>query len=277
VLKRSLDVFIAGLLLVIALPLMVLAAVVIKLDSRGPVLFRQTRMGRSFVRFQLLKLRTMRVDLDGSVFTLGKDERITRVGGWLRRLKIDELPQLLNVLRGEMSLVGPRPVIPELTIEFDWAYRRLLQVRPGLTDPATIKYCRETEMLARVSEPLRYFKLVVTPDKLRISQAYMARATVLTDIEMLVRTAVALLPQMGPPEPVHGLSAAGQGYGVLLRFPESARRKALCMAPQGGGRGSNLIPIEVLLAAQDNSGQIAISGVNSAAYSCYGGESTFAS
>lgn len=200
--KRGLDIALAGSALAIALPLIAFAAILIKLDSPGPTLFRQTRMGRGFRTFKLLKLRTMHAAPGGSAYTLGADPRITRAGRWLRWLKFDELPQLWNVVRGDMSLVGPRPVIPELTTEFERAYRRLLQVRPGLTDPATLKYCREAEALAHVTDPLEYFKTVVTPDKLRISRAYLRRANVWRDLGVMARTAFALLPswrlQAGP-------------------------------------------------------------------------------
>jgi len=196
VFKRSVDITLAGLLLTAALPFLAITAILIKLDSEGPVLFSQARMGRGFRRFRLLKLRTMRHRAAGSVYTLGEDERITRAGQWLRRFKLDELPQLWNVLRGEMSLVGPRPVIPELTMEFRGRYKQLLKVRPGLTDPATLKYCHETEILALVPDSLRYFKTVVTPDKLRISQRYLRRATVWSDLGVMAQTALALLPAM---------------------------------------------------------------------------------
>jgi lipopolysaccharide/colanic/teichoic acid biosynthesis glycosyltransferase len=191
--KRSLDVVLAVCLLVLAMPVLAIAAILIKLDSDGPVLFLQERMGRNFKIFRLFKLRTMTVSSDGSAYTLGADPRITRVGRWLRWFKIDELPQLWNVLRGDMSLVGPRPVIPELAREFQRSYERLLAARPGLTDPATLKYCREAEMLAVAPDPLLYFKTVVTPDKLFISQLYQERATVLTDVCVLAATACALL------------------------------------------------------------------------------------
>jgi lipopolysaccharide/colanic/teichoic acid biosynthesis glycosyltransferase len=187
------DILIAALLAVPALPLLIVAAILIKLDSKGPALFVQPRMGRGFRRFQLVKLRTMRLS-GGSTYTLGADPRITRVGRWLRRLKFDELPQLWNVLCGEMSIVGPRPVIPELTMEFRREYECLLLVRPGLTDPATIKYCRETEILALAPEPLRFFKAVVVPDKLRISQDYLDCSTLWSDLGVMARTVLALAP-----------------------------------------------------------------------------------
>jgi len=194
VLKRSMDVTLGGFLFAVTLPLLAIAAILIMLDSEGPAIFRQVRMGRGFKRFELFKLRTMRFCCAGSVYTLGADPRITRMGRWLRRFKIDELPQLWNVLRGDMSLVGPRPVVPELTREFHPAYERLLAVRPGLTDPATVKYRHEDEILAMVPDPLRYFKTVVTPDKLCISESYLQHANVCSDLGVLMRTAFALLP-----------------------------------------------------------------------------------
>lgn len=194
--KRAFDFLFGLLLLVLALPLIAVAALLIKIDSGGPVFFRQMRMGRGRKPFQLLKLRTMGEAEGGLPYTLGYDERITRVGSWLRRLKLDELPQLWHVVSGEMSLVGPRPVIPELTVEFEAEYRELLKVRPGLTDPATLKYFREAEILALVPEPLPYFKRVVTPDKLQISAEYLQRATLWSDLLVVGKTAAALAASM---------------------------------------------------------------------------------
>ncbi len=191
-LKRAIDILAASVLLTVSLPMLVIAGVLVRTNSAGPAIFRQERMGRRFRRFQLYKLRTMNWSVNGSAYTLGADPRITPIGRWLRRFKIDELPQLWNVLRGDMSIVGPRPVIPELTMEFDCAYRKLLTVRPGLTDPASLKYCHEAEMLSRVEDPLTYFKTVVTPDKVRISQDYLERATLWTDLLIVIRTLLAL-------------------------------------------------------------------------------------
>jgi lipopolysaccharide/colanic/teichoic acid biosynthesis glycosyltransferase len=194
VLKRNVDIVVGLLLLVVAAPILVVAGILIKMDSAGSVFFFQDRMGRGFRPFQLFKLRTMLAGSEGPEYTLGEDARITRVGRWLRWLKFDELPQLWNVVRGDMSLVGPRPVIPALAIEFREAYAVLLAVRPGLTDPATMKYCRESDLLALVPDPLGYFKAVLTPNKLRLSAAYMERATVWADLRILAGTALALFP-----------------------------------------------------------------------------------
>jgi len=194
VFKRALDISLAGFLLMAVLPLLAVAAIAIKLDTEGPVLFSQARMGRGFKRFKILKLRTMRAGSQHSMYTVSEDPRITRAGRWLRWLKVDELPQLWNVLRGEMSLVGPRPVVPELAEEFEPAYTFLLKARPGLTDPATLKYCREDEFLALVADHLRYYKTVLMPDKLRISTAYLERATAWSDLRVLAKTALVLFP-----------------------------------------------------------------------------------
>lgn len=223
VFKRSVDVVLAGLLLIIALPFLFIAAIGIKLDSAGPVIFRQARMGRRFRSFELLKLRTMITSSSGPAYTLGADPRITGIGRWLRLYKVDELPQLWNVLRGEMSLVGPRPVIPELTREFKQEYEQLLSVRPGLTDPATLKYRCESEVLALVPDPLQYFKTVVTPDKLRISQAYLERANMASDLRMMACTALVLLSFLWRPlfrQPVEG------GVPIFLPSVFVRRRKA---------------------------------------------------
>jgi lipopolysaccharide/colanic/teichoic acid biosynthesis glycosyltransferase len=212
--KRSVDIVLAGLLLAVSLPLLAFAAIIIKLDSAGPVIFRQARTGRRFRCFEMLKLRTMRDCCGGPPYTLGADQRITRSGRWLRCFKLDELPQLWNVLRGDMSLVGPRPVVPELTAEFKQDYDLLLEARPGLTDPATLKYCREAEILALVLDPDDYFKTVVTPDKLRISHAYQLRANLWTDMVVLAGTAVALV-QSAPAADVRCLKNMEQSTGLV--------------------------------------------------------------
>jgi lipopolysaccharide/colanic/teichoic acid biosynthesis glycosyltransferase len=199
VLKRTLDISLASLMLITVLPLLAAAAVAIKLDSEGPVLFLQERMGRRFKRFKIWKLRTMHVCGQGPTFTLCEDPRITRTGRWLRRLKIDELPQLWNVVRGQMSLVGPRPMIPELVLRFRRDYRRLLDVRPGLTDPATLKYCREEDSLVLVADPERYFRNVLMPDKVRLSKAYLDRANFWSDLGVLTATCIAVLPSRPRP------------------------------------------------------------------------------
>lgn len=188
--KRGVDVVLSALFLCLSLPVLALSALIIRLSSPGPVLFRQERMGRRFRPFQILKLRTMAYAHAGLAYTLGPDPRITRFGRFLRRTKLDELPQLWNVLRGEMSLVGPRPVLPELTSEFRVHYTLLLRARPGLTDPASLKYSQEARLLATAGDPMRFFKTVVTPDKIELSLEYMESANLWTDTVTLLMTAL---------------------------------------------------------------------------------------
>ena len=217
--KRCMDVFCAFALLLLLLPALLLCAIIILLDSRGPVLFRQVRMGRHFRPFHVLKLRTMRHRGDGPPYTLGDDARITFAGRWMRTSKVDELPQLWNVLRGDMSLVGPRPVVPQLAEEFRDEYGRLLAVRPGLTDPATLKYRDECELLAAAPDPLHHFKRVVMPDKLHISAQYLKEATVWSDLGLMARTAQALLP-------CPSRNLVGQSAPVLTIMPRPADGKS---------------------------------------------------
>lgn len=193
--KRCLDVLCASGLLLLVLPFLVVCALVIKLGSRGPVLFRQVRMGRNFRPFLVVKLRTMVHRGVGLPYTLGADPRITAAGRWMRKYKVDELPQLWNVLCGEMSMVGPRPVVPQIAEEFRAEYEQLLTVRPGLTDPATLKYHNECELLEKVPDPHRHFKQVVTPDKLRLSAQYLQEANLWRDMRLMARTAGALVPR----------------------------------------------------------------------------------
>lgn len=231
--KRAIDLTLAVPLLVLSVPVLILAAIVIKLDSSGPILFSQTRMGRGFKPFQLLKLRTMRQGCEGPAFTVSRDPRITTPGRWLRHYKIDELPQLWNVVRGEMSLVGPRPVMPEIAFDFAAEYARLLKARPGLTDPASLKYCNEAEILTSVRNPRRYFDTVATPHKIRISESYLRRANLWSDLLIVFQTAVALLV---PPVrkrfscdlPVEFIAPA---HTVALSRPGPAHRAAQAHPP----------------------------------------------
>ena len=219
-LKRCFDFTCALFLLILASPTFLLCAILIKLDSKGPVLFRQLRMGRDFHPFALLKLRTMEDHSKGTAVTLGPDPRITHIGRWLRKYKLDELPQLWNVMRGDMSLVGPRPVILALTSEFRRDYERLLTVRPGLTDPATLKYYRECEILAVSPDPLLYFKTVVTPDKLVISATYLEHATFWSDLRLLARTAKVILPHISKVQVIGAAPIArGRSSKVVQIWP----------------------------------------------------------
>lgn len=191
--KRAFDVAAAGAGLVVLTPLLALIALAVRLDDGGPVFFRQERVGRGGKPFRMLKFRTMRVDAErvGPQLTVGRDPRVTRVGGLLRKLKLDELPQLLHVVRGEMSLVGPRPEVPRYTALYTEQQRRVLELVPGITDPASIRYRNESEELAASEEPERTYVEMIVPEKIRMNLEYAARATVLSDIGVILRT---LLP-----------------------------------------------------------------------------------
>jgi lipopolysaccharide/colanic/teichoic acid biosynthesis glycosyltransferase len=189
--KRAFDVVAAGAGIVLAAPLLLLAAVAIKCDSPGPVLFRQERVGRGGRTFRIHKLRTMSDDavLRGPMLTVGADERITRIGHFLRRTKLDELPQLLDVLRGDMSLVGPRPELPHYVAQYPPALRdRVLALRPGITDPASLALADESRLLQQAADPEREYVEVFLPRKLQVAASYAERATLATDLKVIART-----------------------------------------------------------------------------------------
>jgi lipopolysaccharide/colanic/teichoic acid biosynthesis glycosyltransferase len=188
--KRAFDLLLAGLGLLVISPVLILAAIAIKLDSTGPVFFLQERIGRNFRPFSIYKFRTMVVGADrrGGQITVGSDPRVTRVGRWLRHSKIDELPQLINVLLGDMSLVGPRPEVPKYVEMYHDEYALVLSVRPGLTDPASVKYRDEASILAASPDPEREYVDRILPDKIALARAYVARATLSSDLIVLVRT-----------------------------------------------------------------------------------------
>jgi lipopolysaccharide/colanic/teichoic acid biosynthesis glycosyltransferase len=194
--KRALDL--AGSLLGLALlwPLFLAIGLAVALGDRGSVFFRQERVGHRGRRFRIWKFRTMAegAELQGGALTVGHDPRITRVGRWLRRYKLDELPQLLNVVAGEMSLVGPRPEVPQYVALYSAEQRRVLELVPGITDPASIGYWDEAALLARAPDPARLYEDQVMPDKIRLNLEYAARATVRTDLLLILRTLLRLLP-----------------------------------------------------------------------------------
>jgi lipopolysaccharide/colanic/teichoic acid biosynthesis glycosyltransferase len=159
---RLLDVTGALIALIVLAPLFALAALLILLTDGRPILFRHGRVGRDGEPFLILKFRTMRSGSDGLAITTSNDGRVTKAGAWLRRLKIDELPQLVNVLRGEMSLIGPRPEAPEYVEFGDGRWRKVLAVRPGITDLATLAFRNEEEILGPASDPDAYYRSVIT-------------------------------------------------------------------------------------------------------------------
>jgi lipopolysaccharide/colanic/teichoic acid biosynthesis glycosyltransferase len=189
---RLLDVAVAAALLVLAAPILLVLAVAIKLDSRGPVLYRCRRVGRSGREFEMLKFRKMRADAAGPLLTVAHDPRFTRLGRFLARSKLDELPQLWNVLRGEMSLVGPRPESPDFVRLRPDAYAWILSVRPGITGLSQLAYAKEAEILDRNDRVGDYLARVV-PQKLRMDALYATRWSLWTNVRILAWTAVAVL------------------------------------------------------------------------------------
>lgn len=197
--KRLFDLVASALAIVTLWPILLAVAAAIRVLDGPPVLFRQERVGRAGVPFVVLKFRTMRTDsrLERG-FTAGVDPRITRLGRVLRKYKIDELPQLLNVLIGHMSLVGPRPELREFVELFADDYREILQVRPGLTDLASIKYRDEASLLAASPDPRRAYVEQILPDKIRLAREYVRSRSFLLDLRIAVRTLIRL-PQGSVP------------------------------------------------------------------------------
>lgn len=191
--KRVLDIMASLGGLVVLSPVLLGCALAVRLDSPGPILFRQARVGLGGRQFQLLKFRSMRHGVAGAAVTSAGDSRITRVGMVLRRTKLDELPQLLNVLRGDMSLVGPRPEVERYVRMFPEAYQRILSVRPGITDFAAIEYRDEERILAGSGDPERAYVEQVLPAKIALYDKYLAERSLWTDLSLVARTILAVL------------------------------------------------------------------------------------
>jgi lipopolysaccharide/colanic/teichoic acid biosynthesis glycosyltransferase len=189
--KRAFDLLLAGLGLVLLSPLLLVIAIAIRIDSPGPVFYRQERIGRHGVPFRIHKFRTMRHDPlhGGPQITVGADARITRVGAFLRRSKLDELAQLVDVLQGTMSMVGPRPEVPRYVALYPAELREVvLSVRPGLTDLASIEFRDEAALLAHATEPEREYVEVVMPKKLALAAQYVRTRTWGGDVRLIWRT-----------------------------------------------------------------------------------------
>lgn len=197
--KRLFDIIISSAGLFLLFPLTLFLALLIKADTRGPVFFRQERMGKRFTPFYIYKFRTMTHDPAnrGQAITVGNDPRVTRIGRFLRLTKFDEFPQLLNVLRGDMSLVGPRPEVRQFVELFQDDYATILKVRPGITDLASLKYRNESSLLETYDDPHEEYIKRLLPDKIRLAKEYIARSSILFDISILLRT-VAKLFESGP-------------------------------------------------------------------------------
>lgn len=190
--KRLYDVTVAALLLALSFPLFLMIVFAVRREDGGPALFRQQRIGRDQLPFEILKFRTMRAAA-GAPITKAGDPRITRTGAFLRRWKLDELPQLWNVIRGDMSLVGPRPEVPEYVRLYPDAAKEIFRVRPGITGPAQLRGIREEDVLAASDDPERTYREVLLPRKIRIDLGYARRAGFCTDLVLLARTGLRVL------------------------------------------------------------------------------------
>jgi lipopolysaccharide/colanic/teichoic acid biosynthesis glycosyltransferase len=188
--KRSFDLIMSFIGLILVSPFFLIISVLIKMDSNGPVFFKQVRVGRYEKNFKILKFRTMVTDAEkrGAQITVGRDSRITRVGHFLRKSKLDELPQLINVFKGDMSLVGPRPEVPKYTQYYNKNQKRIFEIRPGITDFASIKYRDENEILALSSEPEKTYINEIMVDKLNLNLEYLEKKSLVTDIKIIFST-----------------------------------------------------------------------------------------
>lgn len=188
--KYAFDRIFALLGILIAFPLFIILPVLIKLDSKGPAFFIQKRVGKDGNLFSILKFRSMKLNDGLNTVTAVTDSRITWIGSFLRKWKLDELPELFNVLAGDMSFVGPRPDVPGYADKLEGNDRRILQLRPGITGPATLKYLDEEELLSGVPDPVRYNDEVLFPDKVKINLEYLETFSFMGDLRIIFDTII---------------------------------------------------------------------------------------
>ena len=195
--KRLFDIVASGLGLLFLAPILIIVAIWIKIDSEGPVFFRQLRVGRNNKDFRIYKFRSMRVGADkGSQVTVGgHDPRITKSGYFIRKTKIDELPQLINVFIGDMSLVGPRPEVRHYVNYWTPEQIHVLDVRPGITDPASIRYRNENELLEKAEDPEKYYIKVIMQDKIKLYLDYVEKHGFWYDIKLIFQTFKAIIKE----------------------------------------------------------------------------------
>ena len=188
-LKRIFDIISSLFGLILLLPFMIIIAILIKLDSKGPIFFKQVRVTKNGREFKIFKYRTMRVGSDKySQITVGKDDRITKIGLFLRKYKLDEIPQLINVLIGDMSLVGPRPEVPKYVALYTEEQREILKVRAGITDYASIEFSNENDILADEADPEKAYIGKIMPRKIELNKKYLSEISVITDIKIILLT-----------------------------------------------------------------------------------------
>jgi lipopolysaccharide/colanic/teichoic acid biosynthesis glycosyltransferase len=188
--KRAVDLLLSGAILILMSPVLAAVALAILFESGRPILFSQVRVGRRLLNFRILKFRTMVVESNGPSITVGGDRRITRIGRILRTTKLDELPQFWNVIRGDMSIVGPRPEVPEYVHMFRERYERILVLRPGITDYASIHFRNEEDLLSRSSEPLVEYRDRVLPAKLDLADKYLRERSMMLDLRIIFQSAL---------------------------------------------------------------------------------------
>ncbi len=193
--KRAMDIVLSACALAVLWPLLLLIALAIWIDDPGPVFYRQVRVGRNGKTFRIFKFRSMVMDADkkGLAITVGRDSRITRVGTVLRKTKLDELAQLLNVILGQMSFVGPRPEVPKYVELYTPYQRQVLLVRPGITDYASIAYRNENDLLAGAPNPETMYIEQIMPDKIELNMKYLREISPLADIRLILKTIVAVI------------------------------------------------------------------------------------
>ena len=188
--KRLFDIVASGLGLIVLSPLFLILAIWIKLDSNGPVFYRQVRVGYKNKDFRIFKFRSMRVGADkGSLVTIGgRDPRVTKSGYWIRKFKLDELPQLINVFIGDMSLVGPRPEVRHYVDYWTPEQMHVLNVRPGITDPASIKFRNENELMEKAEDPEKYYIEVIMQEKIKLYLEYVEKHSFFYDLGLIFKT-----------------------------------------------------------------------------------------
>ena len=193
--KRVFDIVASLGGLIILSPMLIIVAICIKLDSKGPVFFKQKRVGKNKKIFEIYKFRTMVTDAEklGKQITVGNDSRITRVGKFIRKCKLDELPQLINVVKGEMSLVGPRPEVPRYVELYDEYEEQILLVQPGITDYASIEFRNENEILGRSINPEETYIEEIMPTKIDLNMKYIRNISLVEDIKLILNTILAIL------------------------------------------------------------------------------------
>ncbi|MBQ3438131.1 MAG: sugar transferase [Fusobacterium sp.] len=192
--KRVFDLFFAIFGIIFFFPFFLIISILIKMDSEGEVLFKQTRVTKNGKEFKIFKFRTMRKDTEGNKqITVGADSRITKVGKFLRKTKLDEMPQLFNIIKGEMSFVGPRPEVPKYVSNYTDEQKEVLKVKAGITDYASIYFSNESEILAKQEDPEKYYIEEIIPIKIRLNKKYIENIGFITDIKIIILTILKII------------------------------------------------------------------------------------